>query len=302
MISLHFRSVFILFILTTLWLCLIYPPSSRGDSYVRPTTFSVRSAESQGDTRYDYDFEVIQLALEKTRPTHGSYALINSPAMNFSRAIHIAKKNQLPNFIVKLSYTPDKYEDLVFAEFPVDLGIVGYRVCFTNSSALRKLSTNRSMEKLKQLTFGVGSGWAESSIFKFNQLRVMEIPLYESMFSMLSDESYDLFCRGANEIFNEWQTYRPLGNFKLERSIGFYYPLPRFFYTHKSNQEAIHRLEHGLKLAFEDGSLTKLWRNHYDESIKFSNLKSRQIIQLENPNVAKLSNEYKKYLFNPLAP
>jgi len=73
------------------------------------------------------------------------------------------------------------------------------------------------------------------------------------------------------------------------------YPLPRFFITNKRDIKISKRIELGLKIAYEDGSLIKLWRRYYKEKIQVANMKDRQIFELENPYIKNLGDEYKKY-------
>ncbi len=40
----------------------------------------------------------------------------------------------------------------------------------------------------------------------------------------------------------------------MDENVALYYPLPRVFFTHNSNRQAIARVQQGLKAAWRDGS------------------------------------------------
>ncbi len=88
--------------------------------------FTYRSAESAQDTRNRYNLAVLQLALEKTRGTYGEYQLEASPPMNTVRAMQELEKGTYPNFIIKMSYSPE-YEKsgIERGAYELDLGIIG---------------------------------------------------------------------------------------------------------------------------------------------------------------------------------
>jgi hypothetical protein len=103
------------------------------------TIITYRSQESDRDDRYSYDTELLKLALEKTQEQYGAYQLIASPKMNYARAIKMASDNSLPNLMLKLTYSNDHPSALAYIEFPVDLGIAGYRESFIADSLESKL-------------------------------------------------------------------------------------------------------------------------------------------------------------------
>ena len=116
------------------------------------TLFTYRPAESAQDPRFEYDYAVLDLALQKTIPAYGPYRLEPSQPMNTARAVLTASADQLPNLIIKLSYEP-KYRDseLDFIPFPVDLGIVGYRICFLSQAIQDRVNAVNSLEQLSRL-------------------------------------------------------------------------------------------------------------------------------------------------------
>lgn len=264
--------------------------------------FTYRAPESEIDNRYTYDTEVLRLALEKTRSMYGAYRMVPSPALSFARAMLSVSRNTYPNFFIKLSYEDSlvSSQNMSFARFPVDLGIVGYRVCFVSPDAKARLATVKTADQLRTFTMGQGSKWADVEILRYNGFSVVETPLYESLFKMVASNRFDLFCRGTNELLDEYEAHKHIAGLSYDETLSIAYPLPRFFYTHQTNAKARDRIEAGLILAYQDGSLQRLWQKNYQRSIDFVQLGRRKIFWFENPLLKQLDFDYRKYFYDPL--
>lgn len=265
------------------------------------TVFTYRAAESDSDARYDYDTDILRLALENTIDTDGPYQLEPSPKMNYSRAQLYIESNNLPNFFIKLSYEPEhKNRNMSFVPFPVDLGIVGYRVCFAHPEIIRELSQVDTLHDLQGFTHGQGNGWSDVKILRHNGFNVITVAQYESLFMMVASRRFDLLCRGANELFEEFTMHRHIQNLSYDESITIFYPLPRFFYTNSANTEALDRIHRGIIKAYNNGSLQRLWLKHYKESVDFAQLGRRKTFVIENPFVKELDFDYSQFFFSPV--
>lgn len=290
------------------WLCMVLALAgglfAAAACAAAPATLevTVRGPEGPGDTRYDYDTGVLRLALEKTRARYGNYRIVTAPPMNFSRAIASASTDTYPNFFIKLSYEA-RYADalnLDYVRFPVDLGIVGYRECFTHPDLKAELAKATSLDALRRFTIGQGRDWADVSILRGNGFNVVEVDQYESLFRMVAARRFDLFCRGTNELLDEYNAHQDLPGLSYDETFSIAYPLPRFFYTHKRNAAAIARVQEGIRLAHKDGSLQILWREKYGDSVDLVRLDKRRVFWIENPLLKDVDFDYRQYFFDPL--
>ncbi len=274
-----------------------------GQVIASTTIFTFRAPESGKDTRFNYDNSALELALKKTQKEYGEYILKPSPVMNFARAMRSAQLNQYQNFFFKQSYDEElKEKDLAYVPFPIDLGIVGYRVCFLSETIKDKVASAKTFDELRKFSHGQGVGWADTVILQNSGMKVMTISNYESLFHLVAANRFDLFCRGANELLNEYNSYKHIKDLTYDTSMSIAYPLPRFFYTHKSNSDAIERVYKGLIAAYQDGSLKELWTKYYKESIEFVKLHARKIYWIENPNLKGIeSNQYRQYFYDPFS-
>ena len=259
--------------------------------------FTYESNKTKNDKQNSYDISLLKLVLEKTVAKYGSYKLVKAPYMNASRILKYMELNKLENFIVKRSYSSKLLEKLDYIPFPIERGVVGYRVFFISPNAKEKISYVKTLDELKKFTMGQGLGWLDVSILEKNGFKVREGSSYQGLFRMVAANRFDLFPRGINQIYNEYEKQKNIKNLFIEKKISLYYPLPKFFFTHKSNKKALKRLDEGLTLAYEDGSFNKLWKRFYAKSLEFANLKNRKILKIENPFLKDIDPSYKKYIY-----
>lgn len=264
-----------------------------------PLVITYRAPESNKDKRFDYDNALLKMALDKTTDEYGEYQLVASKPMNFVRAMSVVKQNSLPNFFIKLSYYDTISPQISYVPFPVDLGIVGYRVCFISPLGKERLARASHIDVVAELVHGQGQGWLDVEILRHNNFKVIEVSGYERLFSMVATNRFDLFCRGVNELLEEFDAHKEIKNLDYDTNIAFTYPLPRLFYTHQSNKLAIERITKGLLIAYHDGSLVKLWLKNYETSISFSQLENRKIYHLENPLLKNINFDFQQYFYQP---
>lgn len=248
------------------------------------------------DTRDAYTISVIRLALEKTRPRYGDYTLKGIPPLNYPRSVDALSSDKYPNLIVDISYEKSLTEsgELTYINFPVDQGVVGYRICFVNPAIKARLKKAKSLKDLRRYTIGQGVGWADTAILRHNGFNVVEVSSYPNIFKMVIAGRIDLFCRGVNELMTEYATYKHIGNLTYDDTFALVYLLPRFLYFNKKNALAKRRIEEGLALAYEDGSLKRLWLLYHEPSVRFAKLGQRKIYHLENHLIQDLSPEFQQ--------
>ena len=252
-----------------------------------------RTPESLKDRRGDYPTAALRMALDKTRASHGPYRLELAPAMNKLRTQKTMSSRALKNFIAVLAFDPAHAElGLDYLRFPLHFGAMGYRVCFVAPGKREAVANANTLTELKQFSFGQGVGWSDVAVLRGNGFKVVEVASYESLFAMLQRGRFDLLCRGVIEIQAELLAHPEL---QLDQSFAFTYPLPMFFYTHIDNRAVKERVAAGLQIAFDDGSLLKLFKHHFRDSLKLVDLSSRRIHRLGNTDAAKGAFDFQKY-------
>ena len=219
--------------------------------------------------------------------------------MNKKRALAMLQTNELENFFFKHSISKTSADKYGYVNFPVDLGVVGYRVFFVSPNALTAFKQVTRLSQLKKFSIGQGVGWLDTKILRHNGFKVIEGTSYEGIFKMVARNRVDLFARGINELLYEYQARATELPLIANTSTILYYPLPRFFLTNKGNHQAIERIELGLDIAYKDGSLFELWKEYYLQSVRFIDFKAAKIFEIPNPFLEGLDDSYKQYIFKP---
>lgn len=263
------------------------------------TVFTHRVPEAYASNTPNYEVSVLKLALDKTRAEYGDYELKPAPKINVNRSIQSIKANTFPNYFASLGYreTYNNDPDIAYIRFPVDLGVLSYRTCFVSTKILDQVAKINTLDELRELSMGQGRGWVDGVILKQNGFKVVEVEPYPILFKMAAAHRFDLFCRGANEIKEEYERWGKIEGLSYDRALLIYYPMPIFFYTNSHNKEAIARVTKGLLKAYADGSLLKLWRDHHQASVDFAALNKRKIFRLDNPLVKSIDFDYAKYFY-----
>ncbi|WP_018610313.1 hypothetical protein [Uliginosibacterium gangwonense] len=260
---------------------------------------TLTAPESQSDPRQAYNFKLIKLALDATA-TGDDYEIRVSPPMNTARALVETSKNSLPNLLVMTTFTNDFLDKGIdYVHVPIDFGVTGYRICFVSPLARKAFSQVNTLDDLKAFNIGQGVGWADVTILRYNGLKVTEVASYESLFNMVAASRIDLFCRGINELEPEFKKHQKIRNLDYDTHIAVAYALPRFFFSNKSNSEALRRIEAGMQIAYKNGTMKKLWLDEFREALVFANLSKRKILYLSTPNIDRIDFDYKQYYLNP---
>jgi len=216
------------------------------------------------------------------------------PPRNYARSLKAAVDDTYPNLMIETSYEQalTHHAKLDFINFPMDLGVLGYRVCFINPKLKASGKKIETLEQLRNFTFAHGVSWADTIIFRHNGLKVQEIENYDGIFLMVIGGRVDFFCRGVNEILDETEQFKDLKELTYDEQFLLVYPLPRFFYFNIKNTLAKERIELGLERAYADGSLQSLWKANYQPSLELVKLDKRKIIRLENPLLSGLEMKF----------
>ncbi len=252
--------------------------------------------------RKTFEQQVIQLALEKTQQKVGAFEMVPINVISRTHAIAALNQNIYENFVIVLSYEDALLEsgNLIYIPFPIELGALSYRICYANKNLTTQVREINSLKQLQQYNVGVGAGWVDSKILQHHGLQVVEGSNITSLFRMTQAGRVDLFCPSPTEYFHELRAEK-ISELQLDNKLALYYPLPKFLFSHKSNQALMDRIKKGIDIAYGDGSYQKLWRDAHEQDIKRATLNERHLIKMENPFITTLNDGYKQYLFNPLA-
>jgi hypothetical protein len=249
-------------------------------------TYVYNAPESALDVRYQYHWEILRTALEKTTPKWGRYRMVKSERMTERRQALELKNATGKLTVMYLSTTPEFERNLIPIHIAVDKNLGGYCVFLIRKDEQKRFASVRSLADLRKFTFGLGLGWVDVGILHAAGLRVVTGSSYDGLFEMLARKRFDIFLRAAVEVLDEYdQRKNRLPDLDIEKNLILYYPLPMYFWFPKTaeGRRLAKRAEAGMRMMIADGTYDRIFDKYQRHKIERLRLKSRRIIKIGNP-------------------
>lgn len=248
--------------------------------------FIYHAPESANDSRYQYHWEVLRTALDLTSKKYGPFLMAPGSVMSEEHQLAEMKKSS-PALTVMIRETNEIYESfLTPVRIPIDRNLIGYRVLLIDKKTQPELLKVKNLDQLKKYTVGQGSAWGDIAILEYSGLLVKTEARYDDIFKSLSHGKFKIFPRGVVEIQDEYRHFKgAYPNLAIESQLLVYYPLPTYFWFHKtdSGKKMAERVNEGLSLMIRNGALQKIFDKYYAKVIHELDLKHRTIIKIPNP-------------------
>ena len=244
--------------------------------------------ESARDVRYQYHWEILRTALEKTRPKWGDYLIAASEVMTEQRQ-QLELKNATGKLnVMYLGTTPDFERNLIGIHIPVDKNLGGYNVFLIRAGDQARFANVRTLDDLRKFSYGLGLGWVDVGILRASRVNVGTGSSDDGLFEMLGQKRFDVFLRAATEVLDEYEKQK--GREKrlaIEPTILFYYPLPMYFWFPKTEEgrRLAARAEEGMRMMIADGTYDQIFDRYQRKKIETLRLKERKLFTIANPNV-----------------
>ncbi|WP_338847703.1 amino acid ABC transporter substrate-binding protein [Massilia sp. W12] len=267
------------FVLSSLLLC----ASPRLWAQNTPQRFIYPANEIPNDTRFADLIEILRTALDKTTPEFGPYQL--SPAqepMSKARYMALLEQGREPN-IVWSSTSIELEQQFLPLRIPLRRGLLGYRLCLIHQEMQEKLDQALNLAQLKHFSVGQGTNWGDARIYEALGMQVVRAK-YGNLFAMLDNRRFDLFPRGVNEIFAEYEQHKAaFPNLRIEKNLVLHYPWPYYFFFAKGDAARRRRIESGLRMMLKDGSFQTIFQKHHATALAQADLGRRRLLRLHNP-------------------
>lgn len=259
----------------------LLPRCALADDVVRP----INPGGNQPWSFTAYEFAVLQEVLERTRSDYGTYEIQPfAQDVSIARAVQLAIEGRLVNILAAGVGLPALERDMIPVPFPIDKGLLGYRISLIDRGDQDSFARVNNIEDLRHLRIGQGTGWADVQVYEYNRIPVETAPDYKSLFSMLLHGRFDLFPKGLSEIDKDLADYgKDYPAVAVEQHILLHYPFCDVFYVSQSSPGLGERLTAGLERMAADGSFDALFAKHFGKTLAELNLRQRVVIELENP-------------------
>lgn len=257
------------------------------------------------DSRYEYDWAVLRVALQKTEPRYGPFELHQSTHPMSSQ--RVAQELLMPGGRINVFARATSVElerQFVPVRVPIDRGLLGYRLFLVRDADLPRFAAVRKLDDLRKLRVGQGKDWIDVPILNNAGIEVIEGTSYPGLFAMLEAGRFDFFSRGIDEAQREFRERRKAyPHMVIEPTLLLHYPLPVYFFTRRDAEGKLlaRRIADGMEIMIRDGSLNALFQQYKGESIKAGALQNRRVLRIENPHLTPETPLSRSELwFNPL--
>jgi hypothetical protein len=274
-------------------------------SEAAPMRYIYPAPESPDDVRYDDIIALLQSALDHTQPEYGPYELQAAPApMTEARYLNELGKPVQEHRLVNVAWSStseEKERDFIAVHIPLRKGLLGYRIALIRADRQAEFDRVQDLNDLRHLVIGQGLGWGDVDVYNANEIRVVTAA-YKQLFSMTAAARFDLFPRGINEIFDEFERNRGSHpNLAIEQHLLLYYPWPYYLFFNRADARLEARAEKGLGMMVSDGSFDRIFMRFHGAAIQRANLAGRRLIHLRNPLLPKDTPEDNSLLwYNPV--
>ncbi len=243
------------------------------------------------EKRDAYQYHLLELALEKTLPTHGKYKLTkNNEKLTSLRSHRELQRGEAINIIAlptpSWTIRDADTQPPITIQKPLLDGLLGYRKMVVRRSDLQKFERINSIADLQHLTAGQGRDWEDVNIYRHNNYSVVDNADYFNLFAMLAARRFDYIPLSVVEIDDIMLRFPKYSkDFVIVPNLIIYYPFPVLYNLNARHPELVERLTRGLEVAQADGSFQKLFQDYFGadlESLKTQNLK---VFILKSPKV-----------------
>ena len=242
--------------------------------------------ESPLDRRYEYHWEILKTALERTSKKYGAYSMAPSEVMTEKRQAHELMGATGKLTVMYLGTIPEFEKELIPIRIPVDKNLGGFCIFLIRKGEQQRFDSVKSLDDLRRFSFGLGLGWIDVDILKSNKFNVVTGSNYDGMFEMLVNKRFDVLLRATVEVLDEYEQRKDkLPEMEIEKNLILYYPLPMYFWFAKNEQgkRLAARAEEGMRAMIEDGTYDKIFAKYQSKKVERLNLKNRKVFKIDNP-------------------
>lgn len=234
--------------------------------------------EFEGDRRFDYALQLLQLGLSKTGT---DYRVQLAPIpMNQERQVLELEADRTID-VAPIPSSAEREERLLPIRIPIQKGLLGLRLGLIRKGDQARFAGVNTLEDLKRVRIAQGQEWPDTLILRGNGIDVITAPRYEGLFGMLVSQRFDYFPRSVNEIWDELEIHG--GALEVESRIVLRYFYDAYFMVNKKNARLAQAIRQGLEKAVADGSFDRLFDQHHGERLRKAQLDKRTVIELKNP-------------------
>jgi hypothetical protein len=280
-----------------LTLCAV--PQARAED----ASFTTMGSQSDKDPRQIFKQAVLHKIIEETKDKYGPMEIKSTDVkMERDRELEELAKGDLIQVVIEVS-RPDWEEKVTPIYIPVDKGLMGWKIHLIRKESQDTLDKVQTLGDYKKVSVGGAPQWTSMLVLKsLGGYNLVTGDNYDGLFQMLMSGRFDMFQRGLNEVYAEYDAHKTDNpDLAIEKNLVLVMPSPLYVFVTPKRPELAKRFQDGLAKMVEDGSLDKIIDEQFGSMIKSADLQHRRIFYVDNPLLTPKTKEVvgiKKYWFH----
>ena len=235
--------------------------------------------QHQQDRRSDYAISLLTEALRRSAPQ-----LKVVPARHlFSRSR--ALEELMPGGAVDVVWTltsVEREQKYLPVRIPIYFGYGGYRLLLIHQQQQARFAALRTGAQWRELQFAQVHDWIDTKLLRQHGWQVQGVSQYANLFPLLLKQRVDAVPRGVLEISDEAAQWQSQG-LMIEPHWLIKYPSAEYFFVSQQNPLLAAALEQGIRQMQQDGSLQRLFDQHFAAKLTALGLDQRRVLKIQNP-------------------
>jgi ABC-type amino acid transport substrate-binding protein len=280
-----------------LFLVLLFSLSGSLDLVAK--TIKVNAGYNKGDTRYNFQIELLELVLSKLNDR--SFG-IEKKYFSSQDEVEKALATKKLDIAILPNQQKEKNRPIKYIPYPLRRGLLGYRILLLSNSDTTTSKKQSFLDFMRNKKGGFVSSWEDYDIHKNNAMNIKSYASYDKMMADLANGKINFVSRSVLEIADELRKIKkqnPKSDVAIEKYWLIYYPFAEFFYINSNDKILGDELEKAFSKILKDGSWDKLLTKWFAVSFKDLALKKRKLINWENPSIPRTFTKNLKLWYKP---
>ena len=235
--------------------------------------------QNPDDHRSDYAIALLKAALARSAPK--IQVMPSRHLLSRSRALEeLAPGGQVD--VVWTLTSVEREQKYQPVRIPIYFNYGGYRVMLIHQQQAERFAALRTGAQWRELRFAQVHDWLDTALLRQHGWQVQGVSQYANLFPLLLKNRVDAVPRSVLEVSDEVAQWQAAG-LMIERQWLLKYPSAEYFFVSRRNPQLAQLLEQGLSQMQQDGSLQRLFDQHFAAKLKALNLPQRRVVSIQNP-------------------
>lgn len=233
-----------------------------------------------------YADRLLELALALSSDRYGPYRVVQQREETVIRRqlLELAKGGSLS--VAVAMPTQEWLDGALPVRVPIMRGLASFRFFLGRRSDEPLHASVRTVNDLRALTIGQGPGWSTARMLVDHGFKVVYGGAHPTLIPMLHSGRFQLLMRSVYEVEPELRAQQASHpGLAIVDDFAVFTYMPMYFFVAKDQHRLAERLAYGLKKAYANGQLDRLFQHYFGDSLKLLKNRKLRFLHLPNTNI-----------------